>query len=132
MFSGAAIGYLDSRNSDSFEIIKSPVGYEFSEKISISRDERTEHIRRFRAALSAIGLLPIRMLIRFAKPGEGYHFGSINELVVDPTTKLLGKTKRIYVMDASSSSRISAGPVTYPVMADIRRSLQKQQKMDEL
>lgn len=113
-FACAAIGYLDSKDSDAISLrldsnndfVLSPLT---KKNGALNRALALKAISR---NLRKIGLVVIPRMSKFGEPGEGYHFGSVEGLTDLGPESLVPGTSLIHVIDGSGLKQISAGPIT--------------------
>src|SRR5262249_50577190 len=100
--------------------------------LSVLKNETvSEKIRKILRKLSGhksrLKAIPLKLLIRIAKPGRGFHTGGTFPMTQDPQcfqTDVLGRPTgfhRIHLVDATVFPDIPSGPITLTVMANAYR-----------
>lgn len=120
------IGYLDSERSASIEMSLGKTGEVIlkgdEESALLVRSEIQNVIRAAKPFFGSIGLRPLQSLTKYSLPGEGVHSGGW--LPMGSGANELGSPKDfddIHIVDSSVFPSISAGPITFTVMANAAR-----------
>lgn len=120
------IGYLHSSESREISMSLNENGNVELKAAGLSEPEQKKRIkellRQVSKDLRGLGLLPIRSLIEFTKPGEGVHYGGW--LPMGDKADILGtpnQAMNIHLVDSSIFPTIPAGAITFTAMANAVR-----------